>query len=232
MRPLKEFGLLLVQLATWTSAQAATIEVRSTKDLTVVAVEGELDFRDEEAFTDKVLRLREAVVLFDSVGGNLVAGIEIGKAIRLKGFNTLALSDKLCVSACALAWLGGKARWAAPRAKIAFHAAWMFRDGKKQETGSGNALVGAYLNTLGLTDEAIVFITSAAPDEAEFLSTDLADAKAFGIGNLAIPCDRDCQPRDLGCLKHPLSKTVESRHSHFNLAWRDGDPRKLPRRNR
>jgi hypothetical protein len=143
MGTLRGFGLLLVLLVAWTSAQAATIEVRSTKDLTVVTVEGELDFRDEEAFTDKVLRLREAVVVFDSVGGNLVAGIEIGKAIRLKGFNTLVLNDRLCASACALAWLGGKKRWAAPRAKIAVHAAWMFRDGKKQETGSGNALVGA-----------------------------------------------------------------------------------------
>jgi hypothetical protein len=50
-----------------------------------------------------------------------------------------------------------------------------FRNGKKQETGSGNALVGAYLNTLGLTDEAIVFITSAAPDDVEFLSFQKAE---------------------------------------------------------
>jgi hypothetical protein len=135
MKTLRGLGLLALLLAVWTSAQAATIEVRSARDLTVVTVAGELNFRDEEAFTDKVLRLREAVVVFDSVGGNLVAGIEIGKAIRLKGFSTLVLDDTLCASACALAWLGGKTRWAAPRAKIAVHAAWMFRDGKKQETG-------------------------------------------------------------------------------------------------
>jgi hypothetical protein len=157
MRTLRGFGLLSVFLAAWTSAQAATIEVRSTRDRTVVTVEGELNFRDEEAFTDKVLRLKDAVVVLDSEGGDLVAGIEIGMAIRLNGFSTLVLDDTLCASACALAWLGGKTRWAAPRAKIAVHAAWMFRNGKKQETGSGNALVGAHLNTLGLTDEAIIF---------------------------------------------------------------------------
>lgn len=187
MKTLKGLGLLSLLLAVWTSAQAATIEVRSARDLTVVTVEGELNFRDEEAFTDKVLRLKDAVVVFDSVGGNLVAGIEIGKAIRLKGFSTLVLNDTLCASACALAWLGGKTRWAAPRAKIAVHAAWMFINGKKQETGSGNALVGAYLNTLGLTDEAIIFITSAAPDDAEFLSFQTAETlgiavKEFGAG--------------------------------------------------
>jgi peptidoglycan hydrolase-like protein with peptidoglycan-binding domain len=57
----------------------------------------------------------------------------------------------------------------------------MFRNGKKQETGSGNALVGAYLNTLGLTDEAIVFITSAAPDDAEFLSFQKAETLGIAV---------------------------------------------------
>ena len=68
MRTLRGFGLLSVFLAAWTNAQAATIEVRSARDLTVVTIEGELNFRDEEAFTDKVLRLKDAVVVFDSVG--------------------------------------------------------------------------------------------------------------------------------------------------------------------
>jgi hypothetical protein len=57
----------------------------------------------------------------------------------------------------------------------------MFRNGAKQETGSGNALVGAYLNTLGLTDEAIVFITGAAPDEAEFLSFQKAEILGIAV---------------------------------------------------
>jgi hypothetical protein len=97
-------------LAACASAQAADIKVISEKELTIVSVAGELNFRDEDAFTDRVLRLKDAVVVFDSVGGNLVAGIKIGKASRLKGFSTLVLDDTLCASACALAWLGGKTR--------------------------------------------------------------------------------------------------------------------------
>ena len=80
-------------LAAWTSARAADIKVTAAKELTVVSVEGELNFQDEDVFTDKVLRLKESVVVFDSIGGNLIAGIEIGKAIRLKGFSTLVLDD-------------------------------------------------------------------------------------------------------------------------------------------
>jgi hypothetical protein len=48
--------------------------------LTVVTVAGGLNFRDEEAFTDKVLRLKDAVVVLDSGAGNLVAGSEMADA--------------------------------------------------------------------------------------------------------------------------------------------------------
>lgn len=63
--------------------------------------------------------------MFNSEGGNLMAGLEIGRAIRLKGFDTLVPDKMYCASACALAWLGGKTRWAGPGDHSTFHAAWM-----------------------------------------------------------------------------------------------------------
>jgi peptidoglycan hydrolase-like protein with peptidoglycan-binding domain len=162
-------------LSGWMPARAATIETIPSGEITLVVVSGELQFGDEETFADKVLRLKDAVVMFDSIGGSLRAGIEIGKAIRLKGFGTLVPNKMLCASACALAWLGGKVRLAGPEARIAFHAAWKMKNGQKMETGPGNALVGAYLNNLGLSEEAILFVTSAGPDDAEFLSFQRAE---------------------------------------------------------
>ena len=182
-------------LAVWTSAKAADIKVTIGKELTVVSVEGELKFRDEELFTDRVLRLKEAVVVFDSIGGNLIAGIEIGKAIRLKGFSTLVPDGTLCASACALAWLGGKTRWAGPDARIAFHAAWKLENGRKVETGSGNALVGAYLQSLGLSEDAIIFITSAPPDGAEMLSFRKAEALGLNVRKFEIPSNAQVATR-------------------------------------
>ncbi|PVE24310.1 hypothetical protein DC522_11620 [Microvirga sp. KLBC 81] len=189
MKKLKGFVFISMLLAAWTNAQAADIQVTSDKDLTIVSIEGELKFRDEEVFTERVLRLKEAVVVFDSIGGNLNAGIEIGKAIRLKGFSTLVLDDTICASACALAWLGGKTRWAAPRAKIAFHAAWMLRNGRKEETGQGNALVGAYLQLLGLPQEAILFITKASPDDAELLTFQSAEILGIAVKRFELPSE-------------------------------------------
>jgi hypothetical protein len=40
------------------------------------------------------------------------------------------------------------------------------------EKGAANALVGAYLKTLKLPDEAIAYITRAAPRQIEWLSVD------------------------------------------------------------
>jgi hypothetical protein len=50
-----------------------------------------------------------------------------------------------------------------PNAQIGFHAAYVVRSGQATELGAANALVGAYLNKLGLPDRAVVYITEAPP---------------------------------------------------------------------
>lgn len=114
---------------------------------------------------------------FDSDGGSLVAGIQIGETIRLKNFSTLVPNGKRCASSCALAWLGGTRRFMGPESKIGFHSAYNGDTG--QVTGPGNALVGAYLNKIGLPYDAVVYITSASPDSITWLSK--ADAEKIGI---------------------------------------------------
>jgi hypothetical protein len=76
----------------------------------LVAVEGDLEIGDDVKFRTQVGRLTKAVVVFNSRGGNLLAGIEIGKTIRLKSFATAVLDGLRCASACAFAWLGGSPR--------------------------------------------------------------------------------------------------------------------------
>jgi hypothetical protein len=46
-------------------------------------------------------------------------------------------------------------------------------------TSSGNALVGAYLNKIGLPYSAVIYITSAAPDSISWLNK--PDAEKLGI---------------------------------------------------
>jgi hypothetical protein len=145
----------------------------------VIAVVGDLDVGDEKKFVDLALSTEAALVVFESPGGNLIAGIEIGKAIHLKGFGTLVPDGVQCASACALAWLGGRIRFMGETGRIGFHAAYTDRDGQASVSASGNALVGAYLNQLGLPMPAIMYITDAPPDSMQWLN--FADAQRFGI---------------------------------------------------
>jgi hypothetical protein len=114
----------------------------------VISVDGELQAGDGERFADVAISVTNAVIVLNSPGGDLVAGIEIGKAIRLKGFRTAVPQGFSCASACALAWLGGSPRFMGQGSTIGFHAAYANKNGAVSSVG--NAMVGAYLNQLGL----------------------------------------------------------------------------------
>jgi hypothetical protein len=156
---------------------AAEIEALKEDDLSVITLEGDLIEGDDKKFIDIALANPNALVVFHSNGGNLFSGIEIGKAIRLKGYTTLVPDEMRCASACALAWLGGRVRAMGTTAQVGFHAASNINDGKV--TSAGNALVGAYLSQLGLPSAAVVYITEPPPDSIRWLTA--ADAQQYGI---------------------------------------------------
>jgi hypothetical protein len=161
------------------SALAAKFEASSLgpDKIPVITVEGDLMPGDEKNFINVALSMPNAIVFLHSDGGDLNAGIEIGKAIRLKGYGTFVPDGMSCASACALAWLGGRVRLMGKNALVGFHAA--FSKSDRQVTSAGNALVGAYLNQLGLPSSAVVYITETPPNDIRWLS--LADAQKVGI---------------------------------------------------
>lgn len=143
----------------------------------IISIEGNIESGDEVRFANVALRTDQAIVVLSSPGGNLVAAMEIGRAIRLKGFSTLVPDGFGCASACAIAWLGGATRYMGPGAKIGFHAASMA--GQDQADSAANAVMGAYLNQLGLPLNAIVYVTTPQPTEIQWLT--FADAEEIGI---------------------------------------------------
>ncbi len=145
----------------------------------IIFVRGDLAIGDDKAFANVALAHSSAVVLLNSNGGLLLPGLEIGKAIRLKGFTTVVPEGFQCASACALAWLAGTPRFLSPNGRVGFHAAYLESDGRRMPTSTGNALVGAYLNQLNLPTSAVIFVTSAPPEDMRWLSLD--DAQRNGI---------------------------------------------------
>jgi len=160
-------------------ASAATFTIDAAPDgkSALVTIDGVLEANDGEQFKSKTSFLSKAIISFRSDGGNLVAGIQIGEAIRLKGFFSLVAGNARCASACALAWLGGARRFMSADSRIGFHAAYDKSSGK--ETGVGNAVVGAYLTRIGLAYPAVIYITLAPPTSITWLS--MADAEKRGI---------------------------------------------------
>jgi len=104
-------------------------------------------------------QLHGAAVFLEGPGGSTLAGIRIGQTISKREFSTVVASDTTCASSCALAWLGGKQRFMGSSAKIGFHAA---RSGENLAdiSSAGNAMIGAYLYEIGITDlKAITYLT-------------------------------------------------------------------------
>jgi hypothetical protein len=175
--------LILFSLLAATTARAATFEVLSLgpNKPSLVTVSGTFDLNDKDVFLRKIGSLSSAIVAFDSDGGSLLAGLQIGEIIRMKNFTTVVLDQTRCASSCALAWLGGTKRFMGSTAQIGFHAA--YNSETRQITSGGNALVGAYLNKIGLPSAAVIYITAASPDTLAWLSK--SDAEKMGIDVLS-----------------------------------------------
>lgn len=165
--PTGRFGMILAVLLLWTcpplSAGAATITVERIGGVRFVMLSGEIVPGDERKFQQIAVADDAAIVLLDSRGGSLVPALEIGKAIRIRGYATYVPGDAICVSSCALIWVAGNRRYVSSTGRIGFHASYKQVGDQAVETGMGNALVGHYLTLLNLPERAVLFATKASP---------------------------------------------------------------------
>jgi hypothetical protein len=166
---------------------AATITVHEADagGRVFVDVVGKIDLGDEKTFEQKTANRRNVIVTLISSGGNPLPAIEMGKLIRKRAMTTFVPGNRGCASACALIWLAGKPRTREDNALVGFHAAYDRTTG--QESGAANALVGAYLNELGLGSKAILAMTSAGPTEMAWLTDDRAKAWGLAVETMQPP---------------------------------------------
>jgi ATP-dependent protease ClpP protease subunit len=161
------------------AAQAAEINVHegAASEPALVSISGQVNKGDDETFREKVRDLRSAIVFMAGPGGLLTAAISIGLTIRKKGFETAIIDGATCVSACALAWLGGSPRRMGEGASIGFHRP---RNRKtKEPTARGDALVEAYANELKLPHAALTLLISADRGSMTWMTE--TQASAYGV---------------------------------------------------
>jgi hypothetical protein len=170
------------------AAQAADIDVfppDASHDYSIVTIMGKLetDLRDIRKFSLMTSNLKTSAVKvqLDSPGGDVRVGIEIGKIIQQRQWDTVVFKDAVaCASACGLLWLAGHQRLVEIGARIGFHAC-----GRKDTVGGLHAYpecdakITAYLNQLGLSNDAIAYVLKAGTYEMTWLSGN--DARQMGL---------------------------------------------------
>ena len=211
-------AISLVSLATPGLAAEISIIDRSTKGA-IIAIEGDLEIGDGEKFATLIRPPGPGLIIFDSNGGNLLAGLRIGEIARSRGFSTLVLDGRTCASACALAWLGGERRLLSPQARLGFHAAYALKNGANEVSGSANALVGAYLDRLNIPYEAIYELTDAGPDSIRWLT--VADANRLGIPTETFQLDNHPTERVALRASTPQQRATEVMSAYFSAGSSD-----------
>ncbi|MGO7018611.1 PAN domain-containing protein [Rhizobium leguminosarum] len=159
---------------------AADIQIAPLKDnISIISVTGEFTEGDDTRFKNLAITADSAVVVFDSIGGLIQVGMEIGRTISIKGFSTAVSNNQMCASSCGLAWLAGRHRFLTPTSKVGFHAAFTEAGGQQDVSSAGNALVGSYLQQLNLNPNIIVYVTDTSPQSMKWLTAE--DAKRIGL---------------------------------------------------
>ncbi len=171
-------GAVITVISASASTADVSVEPPAPGWPTRISISGLLNWDSADQFIEKAEGVSNAVVLLNSEGGDLLAGLSIGDLIRAKKFTTAVKRDDACASVCGLVWLSGVQRFLEPGARVGFRAA-------SEASEPGSASLGAYLNAIGLPDRATKYITEAAPEGMSWL--DHVQAGKLGIAISAWP---------------------------------------------
>lgn len=177
-------ALTLAALPTESRAAEITVNHISDGNYDEIYIKGEIREGDDVEFAKltRMIPASQGIVILDSPGGLIYPALEIAKIILVKNFGTY-IEDASCASACGLIWLAGPRPTIGKNGKVGFHGVYAPTSQISNESSRvGNALVGAYLSRLELTDDAIRYITEASPARMTWL-TEL-DAMQIGLANV------------------------------------------------
>jgi len=151
---------------------------------------GDINKGDEDRFSAMLAEygVTQAFIGLHSGGGDMDAGLGIARKVLEMKFTTGVGRGSVCASMCAAIWLAGAKRFANRKSLIGFHQVYK-QDGQGNTyfSSTGNALMGAYYSKLGLSDRAIVYLTTAPPRGMEWFKF----TKAAELGIKVVKVDDD-----------------------------------------
>lgn len=149
------------------------------------------------------------VVVFDSKGGVLVEGMRMGRLLRQRGIATAVRRGNRCLSACALAFLGGSklgSSGAEPNRRLeiggqlGFHAFYAARDVDARDASTSrargvtegramSAVIISYVIEMGAEPEVVLRALVRPPDEMTFVET-AGEFGSLGVCPVGLPMPR------------------------------------------
>jgi hypothetical protein len=148
-------------------------------DTALVYLDGRIDAGAPDRLSKALRGLTGKVAIWlNSPGGNLFAGMQLGRIIREHGASTHIINSGTllpgeCYSACALAFLGGVYRFNDNGARYGVHRASLPVDRATGERDLGQdlgAAIGSYMREMGIDARLLDLWAKAAPDEMYVLS--------------------------------------------------------------
>ena len=104
-------GAVITVISANASTADVSVEPPASGWPTTILINGSLNWDNADQFIQKAESVLNAVVLLNSEGGDLLAGLSIGDMICAKKFATAVKRDGACASVCGLAWLSGVQRF-------------------------------------------------------------------------------------------------------------------------
>lgn len=138
-------------------------------------------------------------IAFDSPGGSLIVGLDMGRLIRAQGLNTLVAprhyagnstelvaDDAGCYSACAYAFMGGVSRTIAPGGQIGVHQfAGLGAADTEANAQVGVAMLSKYVQSMGVDRELLDVASITGAGEMVVVPEDYA--RRYGLDNQSPP---------------------------------------------
>lgn len=194
--------------STPSAASAANVSDTELDGVGLILIDGDITSDDVEKFRQISIKYRDAFVTLNSDGGALLPAIEIGKIIKVTGYDTVVPGGAVCASSCALIWTAGATRWLSPDGQVGFHASYRDNNGRLEESGVANALVGNYLTLLNLPSNAIVFATSAPPDRILWLTKENKISAGIGFEDFILDDEESAEEAPVAQVSSPAIYTV------------------------
>lgn len=176
---LKRFSVVLATCIMPTLANAYEVSLTPAGNgKEVVLISGEiLEDETPKKLLDLVKSSGVDTVSFDSEGGNIMAALELGRAIRKAGLDTYQEQGRECASACSLLFVSGVNRRADDQV-IGVHQSWFDTEAgiDMEEAVSAvqelTADMLTYLIEMGVDPKLLQLSLTTPSDDMHYLSTD------------------------------------------------------------